>query len=262
MTQYNLGGSGDKRVIETTPDGSITISKKNGKVLKVWNISEIEGIAFVRPGNFGAGRLAFCESYQDSLVQTMSTVVGFPNSIQVMPSQAHVAEEIIAWFNSNKVKANSQSPYDMEIVQKGSILALQGMTVIIRHTGVVRQIARGGMQGEKRILVKSILSIQFKKPTDLTLGYIQFETAGSSQNAARGGLLEGAGDENTILFDSNKVKEFELFRDKVEQLMNQDFSSKPVTSDADELAKFAKLRDEGIITEEEFSIKKKMILGL
>lgn len=270
MARFILGGV-SKLVVTTTSDGEIKISQKNGKVLKTWSINEIAGIAFVKPESFRDGRLAFCENYQDTLVQKMSTVFYYPHSLQVKPSQLKIAEELIVWFTSNKAsfeaqnsntRTNAQSPYDMEIVQKNSLLAIQGMTLIIRNTGVVGQIARGGMQGEKRILIRSILSIQFKKPSAMTLGYIQFETAGGSQKPARGGLLEAAGDENSVLFDLNKLRDFELFRDRVEELMNQDLTAKSTTSDADELAKFARLRDEGVISEEEFSLKKKMILGL
>ena len=118
------------------------------------------------------------------------------------------------------------------------------------------------MQGEKRIPVKSILSVQFKQATDLTAGYIQFETAGGSQAAARGGLFEGAGDENTVLFSKAEAPQFEAFRDHVDKLMNAAPAVSGGASQADELAKFARLKEDGIITEEEFAQKKKQLLGL
>ena len=43
---------------------------------------------------------------------------------------------------------------------------------------------------------------------------------------------------------------------------SENSSTESKNSDADELKKFAELKDQGIITEEEFNIKKKQILGL
>lgn len=44
--------------------------------------------------------------------------------------------------------------------------------------------------------------------------------------------------------------------------VNKEETSVQTVSDADELVKFADLRDKGVITNEEFEIKKKQILGL
>ena len=47
---------------------------------------------------------------------------------------------------------------------------------------------------------------------------------------------------------------------RIEEKKNQD--GKGISSQADELKKFADLKEQGIITEEEFNAKKKQILGL
>ena len=47
---------------------------------------------------------------------------------------------------------------------------------------------------------------------------------------------------------------------RIEEKKNQD--NKGSISQADELKKFADLKEQGIITEEEFNAKKKQILGL
>jgi hypothetical protein len=186
-----------------------------------------------------------------------------PGSVNISPGEEEdVAKAIVQWFEDNKTAAATTKPYDLEAKSRDSFLGLLGTTVIIRHTGFINQMAKGGLQGEKRIPVKSILSVQFKLPGDFTAGYIQFETAGGSQAAARGGVFEGAGDENTVLFSADETPQFEAFRDRVDELINQSTPSSGVTSQADELAKFAKLRDEGILTEKEFAQKKKQILGL
>ena len=60
------------------------------------------------------------------------------------------------------------------------------------------------------------------------------------------------------------LKELKIIKDeiykRIEEKKNQD--SKGSSSQADELKKFADLKEQGIITEEKFIAKKKQILGL
>ena len=60
------------------------------------------------------------------------------------------------------------------------------------------------------------------------------------------------------------LKELKIIKDeiykRIEEKKNQD--NKGSISQADELKKFADLKEQGIITEEEFNAKKKQILGL
>ncbi len=71
--------------------------------------------------------------------------------------------------------------------------------------------------------------------------------------------------ESIITFTSNNG--FQTFIGKLGSLMNQPNEatpapSSPVISSADEILKFKKLMDEGIITPEEFEAKKKQLLGI
>jgi hypothetical protein len=249
-------------VVRISDDGTIRFEKNNGTVLNSWDIKEIAGIAYVAPTMLLEGALAICTNYQDSQVTTLTTIALMPGSLTITKGDAGAVESVLKWFEENKTATATATPYDLEATSKGSFLALDGTTVIIRHTGFINQLAKGGMQGEKRIPIKSILSVQFKQASDITAGYIQFETAGGSQAAARGGVFEGAGDENTVLFSKAEAPQFEAFRNRVYELINSSPASSGGPSQADELAKFAKLKDEGVITEEEFSQKKKQILGL
>lgn len=110
------------------------------------------------------------------------------------------------------------------------------------------------------IRLPSILSIQFRRATPLVLGFLQFETAGGSQSSARGGSVEAFADENTIKFGENDNEAVKKFGDAVESGLSD--GNKPVGSDsiADELKKFAELRDQGILTDEEFGRKKRELL--
>ncbi|MGM7724369.1 SHOCT domain-containing protein [Metabacillus sp. Hm71] len=138
-------------------------------------------------------------------------------------------------------------------------------TVVVTPTKVILKYGKflGSGKGEKEIRIKSITSIQLKKPK-LMAGYIQFAFSGSSDTKGRS-TFDAAKDENTIM--CNNAKQFEGF-EKAKALIEEyqdaleSGSSTPSSTDADELKKFAELRDQGVITEEEFNAKKKQILGI
>lgn len=60
--------------------------------------------------------------------------------------------------------------------------------------------------------------------------------------------------------DINKFVEY--VRGKLNDASSQTGNTKPVTSVADDIKKFAELKEAGIITEEEFEAKKKQLLGI
>jgi hypothetical protein len=140
-------------------------------------------------------------------------------------------------------------------------------TVIVYPNKVVLKYSKflGSGKGEKEIRSKSITGIQLKKP-GLTNGYIQFSFSGSSEQKGRS-AFDAAKDENTIMISNNsqyqdmeKVKRLiESYQDRPEiQIVH----STPDLSVADEIKKFADLRDAGILTTTEFEAKKKQLLGL
>ncbi len=262
MKEFDFGNWASRRKVQIHDDNSVSVMKKDGTLIRKFEITEIAGIVYVKPNLVREGSFAFCDNYQDTLVTTWTTIATWPHGLTITKSDVDGVEEIQQWFDVNRSMKAAESPYEYHAQTTGSFLALDGNTIIIRHTGFINQLSRGGMQGEKRLPIKSVLSVQFKKATDAAGGYIQFETAGSSQAAARGGLFEAAGDENSVIFSKAEMPAFEAFRDKVDSLINAPVASVGQTSQADELAKFAKLRDEGVITEEEFTLKKKQILGL
>ena len=123
--------------------------------------------------------------------------------------------------------------------------------------------ANHGMKGNKTIPISSIRSIQIKK-AGLTAGYIQFGIGGSLES--RGGIQAANYDENTVTFGNVDNKTATQIKEYIESLIYNNSNSQgniiQVTSDADELLKFKKLLDDGVITQEEFDVKKKQILNL
>lgn len=143
----------------------------------------------------------------------------------------------------------------------GSRLTFDGSEITISRHGATSFMVHG-FDGQKGISVSSITSIQFKSAGSITSGFIQFAFQGGLE--AKGGLFEAAADENSVLFTAENQPAFERIRDAIKQRQAELQQSRGVTapSGADELIKFAALRDQGVITEEEFLAKKAKILDL
>ncbi len=121
-------------------------------------------------------------------------------------------------------------------------------------------LTRNLLKGNKSIAFSSMTSVQFKEGTKFLLGYIQFETASSF-----GG--DNYGSENSWTFEMSKndiAKEVcEYCRKKIKEVQtkaNVVYAQPQQVSGADEIIKYKKLLDDGIITQEEFDKKKKEIL--
>jgi len=120
-----------------------------------------------------------------------------------------------------------------------------------------------GLKGDKEIFLNQISSIQLKKAGIALNGYIQFAFIGGRE--AKGGIWQATSDENTIMFKKDTQEDFIKIKNTIEQqiyqFQNQDKNDKTILG-INDLEKLAKLRDEGIITEEEFKTKKRQILGI
>lgn len=142
-------------------------------------------------------------------------------------------------------------------------LTVTDTKLIIKRKGLLGFISNGSA-GDKEIPIKSITAIQFKKASMLTNGQIQFSIQGELGN--KGNSLSSVGDENTILFTKKQSESFEMAKNLIDKLMVKanETPSQVISqvSPADELKKFAELKEQGLITEDEYNVKKKEILGL
>ncbi len=134
------------------------------------------------------------------------------------------------------------------------------------HPKGVSGLLTKGLQGKKEIPFTSITSVQLKE-AGFTTGYIQFGVAGGIENT--GGALGALYDENSFafggLFEDNELHN-KLAADIVEFIKNnmgtknsgEINSSKSV---ADELSKLNALKDEGVLTDQEFASAKAKLLS-
>lgn len=151
---------------------------------------------------------------------------------------------------------NKMMSYENSVIIDGNWIE------IIRSKGIVNTLNHG-LDGTKKIHIKHISGVQLKEASNVTNGYIQFLVVGSQES--KGGLISAAQDENTIMFikkysDLAKklVKEVQ---DKIEQVdKNPSVAIHTSLSIAQQIKEFKELLDEGIITQEEFDMKKSELL--
>ena len=138
-----------------------------------------------------------------------------------------------------------------------------------------------GYDGEKRIAISSITAVQFKavgkygsvmgrfnKSPESAMGpatgFIQLVVLGSQES--KRGLSAAQYDENTVMFNNVGEPDFEKVRDFIEKRiieLRQPASTTVVqeVDIADQLLKLSQLRDQGILTTEEFEMQKAKILN-
>ncbi|WP_044639699.1 SHOCT domain-containing protein [Risungbinella massiliensis] len=133
--------------------------------------------------------------------------------------------------------------------------------VIIHRKGIMAWI--NGLRGSKEIYLSSITAVQLKKASKVSDGYIEFVFSGGKEQKGST-IVKVAKHENSVIFRPWKQKEFEELKTAIDQRLaniNRVSSAAPIMGEIEALEKLAKLRDQGILTEEEFNQKKKQILG-
>ncbi len=136
------------------------------------------------------------------------------------------------------------------------IMSLFSDRLEIRRKGVGSFFAQG-LKGVKAIQLSSVSSVQFKK-AGLTNGYIQIAFLGGQES--KGALFSAVRDENTVMFKKSQQPRFETLQAAIQERISK--RATPSSGAAEEIEKLARLRDEGILTSEEFEAKKRQLLGL
>jgi hypothetical protein len=147
---------------------------------------------------------------------------------------------------------------------QGADIEVESDYLTITRRGVLSALTVG-FQGSKKIYIGDITAVQFKDAGLILNGYIHFSFMGGQE--VRGGILDHVNDENTVVFrqgHSTSMRELKLMvEQRIAELRSaQRQNNVAAPSPADELAKFAQLRDQGVITAAEFEAKKKQLLGL
>ena len=163
--------------------------------------------------------------------------------------------------------------------RNGTVKVTQKVVIISRE-GVIGFFASGVMgQGDKRISIKSIISVELGKEPSFMGGvsYIRFATAADNEVRKHSRFVDPSlrmfenkggqyfNDPNTIQLSNMEQYNIAIkIRDYIENYQSESIAPTVVQplSGADEILKYKKLLDDGILTQEEFDAKKKQLLGL
>ncbi|KRK79494.1 hypothetical protein FD03_GL000627 [Companilactobacillus nodensis DSM 19682 = JCM 14932 = NBRC 107160] len=140
-----------------------------------------------------------------------------------------------------------------------TIINYDNEKVVITRKGTLNFMTQG-IKGSKTIPIKSITSIQLKKP-GMTNGYIQFGVLGG--NESNQGVLNATQDENTVMFSKKYYNEMTSLKENIEKIMFENNNKKSNSSEsvADELLKLKQLLDSDVLSQEEFDQQKEKLLS-
>lgn len=110
-----------------------------------------------------------------------------------------------------------------------------------------------GGQGSETILIRNISSVEVRECSFINGGHLMISVNGNSlkENKIEFG---GFGDRKSMNESANSIKNFLI------EKMNEKNQSKSELSTSDELQKLSKLKDDGILSEEEFKKAKGKLL--
>lgn len=149
----------------------------------------------------------------------------------------------------------------MEAVGTNGRMILDGdkLTISRKGTGFLTALNLG-LQGDKIIPVSQITAVELKPPGTFVTGYFRLSINGRDPV---GGAMEAVKDENAVLLGQDNMAAFEQLQGALLAAISAR-SSSPAggISAADEIEKLAALRDRGVLTDEEFSAKKRQLLGI
>ncbi len=159
---------------------------------------------------------------------------------------------------------------NLDVYEDKCVITITAGVAALKEGGVVGDAAIGAIltgnstDGEKTIYYTDCIGIQFKEP-EITLGYLQLETASSTMNNRASNFFN----ENSFTWEPRQIP-LETMREVADYIkkrideIKRGVNTTPVVekfSVADEILKFKQLLDMGAITEEEFNEQKQKLLN-
>jgi|SRR5665213_10488 len=149
----------------------------------------------------------------------------------------------------------------MKIVSINNELELANDNIIIRRHGVAHAMA-AGLTGERMIPISTLTAIQLKLGAWWSPGFILFSYAGSKP--FMGGIIEATQDPDAFIFQKELNDEVSIFKAKVEKILRDSKQVTPTSNSppalTDEIRKLAELKQQGILSQEEFDAAKRKLL--
>ena len=148
-----------------------------------------------------------------------------------------------------------------EVFAKGSngLITIDGDWLTIDRKGFGRA---GHSEGARRIPLASITAVQLRQARVFTHGFIRFAFAGSPE--FRGGLQNAMRDEDAVTFRRGQARGFNMIRAAVEHYIAAHHARARTGAGEpnipEQIEKLGELRDQRLITDEEFEAKKAQLL--
>ena len=140
------------------------------------------------------------------------------------------------------------------IFNRGKIkVTLDGSIIRIARAGIINELL--GLNNTKSINISQVASVSLQEPDGVLKGFILFSLTGGAMEAH----------ESKILFVDNELEKAWEVKKYIEKSLSNPVASTGPTGQADsaeEIRKYKKLLDDGIITQEEFDAKKSQLLGI
>lgn len=142
------------------------------------------------------------------------------------------------------------------------VLIFDGKSVVIDRTKTFGARFTVG-KGRKQIPLRSISAVQWKPAGIFVNGYLEFTIAGGNENKSSFGSATSSAisNENAIVFSKKQTKGFEDIRDEIQLALHNNeivlSDTLSTSSVADEIKKLAELKEQGILSPDEFEQKKK-----
>ncbi|MEW2082180.1 DUF4429 domain-containing protein [Streptomyces sp. NPDC005283] len=154
----------------------------------------------------------------------------------------------------------------IEVSGQGGQVQFDGQHLTITRKGFLARATQG--KGEKRLHISQISAVQWKPAGPMMNGFIQFTIPGGNEARARFGsqTTSAAKDENSVIFTKQQQPDFEKLRAALDDAIAAQHAPKQAAgapaSVADELTKLAALREQGLLSPQEFEQQKARLLGL
>lgn len=179
-------------------------------------------------------------------------------------SAAHSPPGVVVSCSAQMSQADTSTKTSAVHTMKGiqDILEVFEDRVTITPKGVLGFLNKG-IKGTKEIPYSSIVAVQFKEAGAVFSGYIQFTIPGG--NESRGGIMAATKDENTFMFAHTKnnalARQIKEFIDAAIHRLRTPPATPAATNLSDELQNLAKLKEQGILSADEFQAAKRRLLG-
>lgn len=189
----------------------------------------------------------------------------------VTVDQAMRAPELIRWEITSGSRPSCVRPPGLpsrslmlEVQGHNGTVSVDGHFITIQRKNFLARATIG--KGDKRIPIGSLTAVQWKPAGPIINGFIEFTVGGGTEARSKFGSasMQAGQNENAVMFKKAQMPAFEQLRVTLEHaIVSRDSGSGPAPAPpniGEQIGQLAALRDQSILTEQEFQMKKEELL--